>query len=60
MQIASYGDNLHNMSTLFYGKNKKYIFNLLSAEFAHRVVNVNLGYPRPLIVKLIRFIKVQC
>ena len=41
MQIVSNGDNLHEMSNLFSGKNKKHIVNLLSAEFAQRVVKVN-------------------
>ena len=39
MQIVSNGDNLHEMSNpVFWGKN---IINLLSAEFAQRVVKVN-------------------
>ena len=32
MQIVSLGDNLHEMSSLFSGKNKKNIVNLSPAE----------------------------
>ena len=43
MQIFSPGGNLHEMSNLiFWGKNKKIIINLSSAEFALTVVMVNL------------------
>ena len=40
MQIVSNGDNLHEMSNLFSGENKKNTFNLSSAEFAQRVIKV--------------------
>ena len=39
MQIVALGDNLHKISKLIFWENKKNI-NLLSAEFAHRVVKV--------------------
>ena len=38
MQIVSTGDNLHEMSDLFSGKN---MINLSSTEYAQRVVKVN-------------------
>ena len=46
MQIASTGnkfsgENLHKISILFSGKNKKIIANLSSAEIAQREVNVD-------------------
>ena len=37
----SIADNLHEMSIMFSGKNKKDITNLLSAELAQKVVKVN-------------------
>ena len=42
MQIVSYGNNLHEMSNLFSGKNKKNTINLLSAEYAQRVLMVKV------------------
>ena len=39
MQVVSLGDNLHEMSKPFSGKNKKNIISLSSAKFAERVVN---------------------
>ena len=39
MQIVSDGDNLHEMSNPV-GKSKKNIINLLSVEFAQRVIKV--------------------
>ena len=39
MQIVSIGDNLHEMSvSVFWGKNKKNVISLSSAELAKRVV----------------------
>ena len=40
MQIVSLGNNLHDMSSLYYGKNKKNTVNLSSAELALRVEKV--------------------
>ena len=40
MKIVSHGDNLHGMSNLFSGNNKKSIINLLSAELAQTGVMV--------------------
>ena len=41
MQILSTGDNLHEMSNLFFlVKIKKNVMSLPSAELAHRVVKV--------------------
>ena len=40
MQIASKGDNLHETSKSVFQENKKTSINLLSAEFAKRVVKV--------------------
>ena len=40
IQIASLGDNLHESQILSFGKNKKNIMNLLSAEFAHSRLSV--------------------
>ena len=43
MQIVSIGDSLHEMSDpVFWEKNKKNIINFSSAEFAHRVVKINV------------------
>ena len=44
MQIVSSGDNLHEMSNLFYGKNnlKKNAINLSSAELPQRVAKVRM------------------
>ena len=42
MQIVSIGDNLHGMSKPVSRKDKKNIFNLLSAELAQRVVMFKL------------------
>ena len=42
MQIVSWGDNLHEMSNLFSGKNKKNIINVSSAEFAYSTASVNV------------------
>ena len=41
MQTVSIGDSLHKMSNSVYGKNKKNIINLSSAESAHGMVNIN-------------------
>ena len=40
MQIVSTGDNLHEMSKLVYLEKNKNMINLLSAEFAQKVVKV--------------------
>ena len=40
MQIVSLGNNLHDMSSLYYGKNKNSTVNLSSAELAQRVEKV--------------------
>ena len=45
MQAVSIGDNLHEMSSIFSGKNKENIMNLSSAEFAQLVVNVKPVMP---------------
>ena len=42
MQIASNGDSLHEISNSVYGKNKKNIADLPSAELALRRVKVNI------------------
>ena len=42
MQIVSLGDNLHETSKTFSVKNKKNIINLLSADFAHRMVMIKV------------------
>ena len=41
MQIASIGDNLHEMSNSVLGKNKKSIISLPSGESAYSVLSVN-------------------
>ena len=43
------GDKLHEMSNSIFFEKKKSIINLLSAEFAHRVLSVNTrtGYVIP-------------
>ena len=41
MQIVSERDNLHEMSNLFSGNNKKYFVNLLSVKIARRVLQVS-------------------
>ena len=41
MQIVSDGNNLHDISNLFSGKNKKNVINFSSAELAQRVLKVN-------------------
>ena len=41
MQLVSIGDNLHEMSVLFSGENKKNITDVLSAEFAQRMIKAN-------------------
>ena len=40
MQIVSSGDNLHEISNLISGRNKKHVPNLSSAGNAQRVVKV--------------------
>ena len=42
MQIFFTGDHLYEMSNLFYGKSKKYVISLSSAELAQRVAKVQL------------------
>ena len=44
MQIVFNGDNLHEMSSPFFWKNKKNIINLSSAELAKRVERVNFRF----------------
>ena len=47
MQIVSHGDNLHKMSyPVFWGKIRKKVINLSSAELAQRVVKT---FPRTLL-----------
>ena len=42
MQIISQGDNLHKMSKLIFGKNKKNVISLPSADFTQTAVKVKL------------------
>ena len=44
MQIVSNEDNLHKMSNLFFGINKKYMTNLSSADLAQGVLKVKEKY----------------